>query len=215
MKVVVGNTPFTPQRIFCIGRNYADHVKEMKSSLPVSPVIFCKPHTSLVSPGEKIRFPKHGKQLHHEVFLVILIGIRGAAESKEDALSFIAGVTIGLDLTLRDIQNDLKSKGQPWEKSKAFDGSAPIGDFISLDQIPKLDDIEFSCHVNDEIRQKGNTGDMIFPVEVLIVELSDIWKLLPGDLIYTGTPSGVGPLNPGDTVTIESKSIGSFSWEVV
>jgi 2-keto-4-pentenoate hydratase/2-oxohepta-3-ene-1,7-dioic acid hydratase in catechol pathway len=116
---------------------------------------------------------------------------------------------------MRDVQKALREKGRPWEISKAFDNSAPIGEFVTLDDIPDLDDINFSCSVNGDIRQSGNSKDMIFSIETLVVEISKIWKLLPGDLIYTGTPSGVGPLEVGDTITIKSDFIGSYKWEII
>ncbi|MCP4631723.1 MAG: fumarylacetoacetate hydrolase family protein [candidate division Zixibacteria bacterium] len=215
MKFKIAENEYIAQRIFCIGQNYSEHIKEMKSDIPTSPVIFSKPPTSLVAPGEAVEFPKHGNLLHHEVEIVVLIGKEGKAESVSDAKSYIAGISIGLDLTMRDVQKELRGKGRPWEISKAFDKSAPIGDFVPLDKTPDLNNIGFSCSVNDDIRQAASSKDMIFSIETLIVEISKIWKLLPGDLIYTGTPSGVGPLEIGDKITINSDLIGSFSWEIV
>ena len=130
-------------------------------------------------------------------------------------LSFISSITLGLDLTLRDVQKDLKQKGLPWEIAKAFDQSAPIGNFIPYDGSLDLNNISFGCKVNGTQRQRGNTGDMIFGMGELLVELSRIWVLYPGDLIYTGTPSGVGPLKIGDSIEIESDPIGSFSWSII
>jgi 2-keto-4-pentenoate hydratase/2-oxohepta-3-ene-1,7-dioic acid hydratase in catechol pathway len=215
VEIKSGNEKYICRRIFCIGKNYSEHIREMNTGLPDSPVIFCKPPTSLVLPGVDIHFPKHGKSLHHEVELVILIGREGHARSIEEAKMFIAGATIGLDLTMRDVQTRLRQMGHPWEVSKAFDQSAPIGDFISSENIDDVNDIDLLCRVNGEIRQKDNTGNMIFSVETLIVELSKIWKLLPGDLVYTGTPAGVGPLVIGDEVSIESEPFGVFNWKVV
>jgi len=116
---------------------------------------------------------------------------------------------------LRDLQRSLRQKGYPWEIAKGFDQSAPIGSFVARDEIPNLGNIEFSCRVNGQIRQQSNTKDMIFPIGRLILEVSRIWELRPGDLIFTGTPSGVGPLRIGDGVEIESPTLGSFSWEIV
>jgi len=174
-----------------------------------------KPVSSLVSPGEEIRFPKHGQVFHHEVEIVVLIGKDGRAKTAEDAKSFIAGITIGLDLTLRDLQKNLKDKGLPWEISKSFDQSAPIGKFVSYLPLFPFDDIQFTCMVNGQVHQRGNTKDMVFPIERLIIEISRIWKLLPGDLIFTGTPSGVGPLQVGESVKIASPQIGTFEWQIV
>jgi 2-keto-4-pentenoate hydratase/2-oxohepta-3-ene-1,7-dioic acid hydratase in catechol pathway len=202
-------------RVFCIGRNYVEHVHELKNIIPTKPVVFIKPVSCLVGPGEKIHFPKHGKELHYEVEIVVEVGQEGKAITEEEALSFISSITIGLDLTLRDVQEDLKKKGLPWEIAKAFEQSAPIGNFVPYDQSVDLKNISFGCKVNGIERQRGNTGEMIFSIGKLLVELSKIWMLCPGDLIYTGTPSGVGPLKIGDLIEIESDLTGSFSWSIV
>jgi len=202
-------------RIFCIGRNYVEHVRELSNMVPTKPVVFIKPATCLVQPGEQIHFPKHGKELHHEVEIVVKVGKEGTVRTEEEAPSFISAITIGLDLTLRDVQEELKKKGLPWEIAKAFDQSAPLGDFIPYDQSLDLKNISFGCRVNGIERQRGNSGKMIFSIERLLLELSQIWLFYPGDLIYTGTPSGVGPLQIGDTIEIEGEKIGSFSWSII
>ena len=202
-------------RVFCIGRNYVEHVHELSNVLPEKPVVFIKPASCLVAPGEKIHFPKHGNELHHEVEIVIKVGREGRAQMEEESLSFISALTVGLDLTLQDVQGELKKKGLPWEIAKAFEQSAPVGDFIPYDESLDLKDVSFGCRVNGIERQRGNTGKMIFSIERLLVELSRIWLLRPGDLIYTGTPSGVGPLTIGDTIEIYSDPTGSFSWSIV
>jgi len=202
-------------RVFCIGRNYVEHARELSNVVPSKPVVFIKPASCLVSPGEKIHFPKHGNDLHHEVEIVVRIGRQGRVKAEEEALSFIDAITVGLDLTLRDVQTELKKKGLPWEIAKAFEQSAPIGDFIPYEESLDLKDISFGCKVNGIERQKGNTGEMIFSIPRLLVELSKIWLFQPGDLIYTGTPSGVGPLNIGDRIEVESDPIGLFSWNII
>jgi len=202
-------------RVFCIGRNYVEHVHELSNVIPTKPVVFIKPASCLVYPGEKIHFPKHGNLLHHEVEIVAQVGREGKVTTEEEALSYISAITVGLDLTLRDVQEDLKKKGLPWEIAKAFEQSAPLGDFIPYDGSLDLNHISFGCKVNGITRQQGNTGDMIFSIEELLVELSQIWVLKPGDLIYTGTPSGVGPLEIGDLIEAESDPIGSFSWSII
>jgi acylpyruvate hydrolase len=202
-------------RVFCIGRNYVEHVHELSNVLPTKPVVFIKPASCLVGPGEEIHFPKHGNELHHEVEIVVKVGREGRAQTEEEALSFISALTVGLDLTLRDVQGELKKKGLPWEIAKAFEQSAPIGDFIAYDQTLDLNNISFGCKVNGIERQRGNTGEMIFSVERLLVELSKVWLLRPGDLIYTGTPSGVGPLKIGDSIEVDSDPTGSFSWKII
>jgi 2-keto-4-pentenoate hydratase/2-oxohepta-3-ene-1,7-dioic acid hydratase in catechol pathway len=202
-------------RIFCFGLNYLDHIRELSNTLPEKPVVFMKPASCLVAPGKKIHFPKHGKDLHHEVEIVVRIGREGKAGNENEALSFIDSLAIGLDLTLRDIQNELKAKGQPWEVAKAFDQSAPIGNFIPYSESIDLHNISFGCKVNGVQRQKRNTGNLVISIAELLVELSKIWTLHPGDLMYTGTPSGVGSLKIGDTIEVESDLLGSFSWTIV
>ncbi len=212
MTLTLGSRPYTPQRIFCIGRNYAEHVKELDGTAPAEPVVFMKPATCLVPPGETVPVPAHGSNLHHEVEVVVLIGTGGKNISESDAPSHIAGLALGLDLTLRDVQSDLKKKGHPWEISKAFDHSAPIGNPVPFDASISLDNIAFECRVNGEVRQIGNSGEMMFPIPMLIHYLSGIWKLQKGDLIFTGTPSGVGSIKSGDRVEVQSDLLGSCEW---
>jgi 2-keto-4-pentenoate hydratase/2-oxohepta-3-ene-1,7-dioic acid hydratase in catechol pathway len=203
------------QRIFCIGMNYAEHIRELGNDIPDTPAVFMKSPLSIVKPGELIHVPAHGSGFQHEVEVVVKIGREGRAATVAEALSFINGVTLGLDLTLRTTQAELKKKGLPWEKCKSFEQSAPLADFIAYSSSIKLDDISFGCSVNGQVRQKGNTRDMLFSIPVLIVELSKVWLLRPGDVIYTGTPPGIGPLTAGDTIEAYGESIGSFSWKIV
>ena len=212
MRLDLGSRIITAQRIFCIGKNYAEHVKELGGPAPGRPMVFMKPATSLVPPGETIPIPAHGSQLHYEAEVVVLIGQSGKNISESAAPAHIAGLTLGLDLTLRDVQSDLKKKGWPWEISKAFDHSAPCGNPVPFDESLALDNIAFECSVNGTVRQTGNTGEMMFSIPNLINYLSGIWELKEGDLIYTGTPSGVGPLTSGDRVTLRSDRLGKFEW---
>ncbi len=214
MRICVGKASVEPARLFCIGRNYVAHAEELNNEIPERPVIFCKPSSCLVPEGSAITFPAHGKDLHYEAELVILIGRDGWAVTDGEARSLVAGISLGLDLTLRDVQKQMINKGLPWELAKSFEQSAPIGSFVPLADFIDLVDLNFTCIVNGELRQEGNTGLMIFPVTTLIIELSKIWKLVPGDMIFTGTPAGVGPLSRGDKIEIASKLIGSFSWKV-
>lgn len=202
-------------RIFCVGKNFRKHIQELEDEAPDQPVIFMKPVSCIVRPEEKIKLPAHGTCLHHEVELVVLIGRGGSNISASNARSHIAGLSLGLDLTLRDVQSSLKKKGLPWEIAKAFDQSAPLGEFVALKNSIDLDDISFSCAVNGELRQQGNSGQMIYSIAKIIQYLSGIWEMLPGDIIYTGTPSGVGPLRSGDTIKIFSERIGEFTWELL
>jgi len=213
MQLNIGMNQFDPARVFCIGRNYAEHATEMGAPKPAEPVVFMKPATSLVAEGQPLVLPKGQGSVHHEMELVVAIGNEGADIPAAAALGHVAGVTLGVDLTLRDLQSRLKQAGQPWELSKSFDGSAAIGKFISWPAQSDIQNINMRCTVNGALRQQGNTREMLFPVATIIAFLSRYWRLLPGDLIYTGTPAGVGPLVPGDRVGIESTEIGRFQWE--
>ncbi len=210
------NFPHTPNRIFCIGKNYEEHIKELGGKqTPEEPVVFMKPICNIVAPDETLHYPPYGNDLHHEVEVVLLIGKEGKNISQVDALSHISDITLGLDLTLRDVQKSLKKSGLPWERSKSFEQSAPLGFFKKYNS-NKIDltNLPFSCSVNSELRQKGNTAEMIFPAANLIQILSCWWTLKPGDIIFTGTPAGVAALHPGDKIEVESPMVGAFSWRL-
>lgn len=209
-------------RIFCIGKNYADHVAELA---PLEPpragrtgsrgdtdcVVFMKPTSCLVEEGQPLVLPRGRGEIHHEAELVVMLTGGGRDLAADEALDCVAGLTLGLDLTLRDLQTELKQKGQPWELAKAFDGAAPLGDFKPY-LAQDLQDLTFTLHVNGELRQRAHTRDMLFSVARQIQILSRTWNLEPGDIVYTGTPKGVGPLNPGDTVTLSGPSLGRYVW---
>jgi len=219
--ITVGERVIKPCRIFCIGENYTEHIRELggfnstlQSKNESQPVVFMKPVTSIVSLGESIHAPTHGNVLHHEVEVVVLLNGGGKNILIEDSLSCIAGVTLGLDITLRDVQVEVKKKGHPWELSKSFDHSSPLGLMRSYDDSFDLFDIPFACFVNEEKRQEGNTKDMIFSIPQIISFLSTVWKLMPGDLIYTGTPSGIGIIKSRDEIILNSPILGRFAWTV-
>jgi 2-keto-4-pentenoate hydratase/2-oxohepta-3-ene-1,7-dioic acid hydratase in catechol pathway len=214
VELSLNKTKFTARRIFCVGMNYSDHIKELNSKMPQKPVIFMKPPTSLVPLGNKIKFPEHGSELHFETEIVLLIGKEGNVKSQEEALSFISGISLGFDLTLRDLQTQIKKDGHPWEICKSFDDSAPIGEFIPITPAMEIHSIEFSGKVNGQTRQTGNSSQMIFSPEKIIHYIGSIWKLLPGDLIYTGTPPGVGLLKKADQISAHSHIFKhEFEWE--
>ena len=201
-------------RVFCIGRNYAEHIRELGSTPDQACVVFMKPASCVVPAGEPVVLPRDRGSVHHEAELVVMLTggpLTRAPIPVERALEQVAALTLGLDLTLRDLQNELKKKGAPWELCKAFDGAAPLGDWVPY-QGQDLQALEFSCDVNGARRQSGRTADMLFPVARLIHILSQSWALAPGDIIYTGTPAGVGPLNPGDRVTLASPALGRYEW---
>ncbi len=204
-----------PCRVFCIGRNYGGHISEMGAAMDDSCIIFMKPATSLVLPGEPVALPRGRGVVHHELEMVAAIGTAGKEIHRDAALSHVMGISLGLDLTLREVQTGLRNKGRPWELAKAFDRSAPIGDFVESGPAVNPAAVQMRLEVNGEVRQQGTTADMLFPLEQLIEILSRTWELLPGDLVFTGTPAGVGPVVPGDTMTVESPQIGRFSWECV
>ena len=219
--ITVGERIIKPCRIFCIGKNYSEHIRELgdfDSTLQLKndkqPVVFMKPATSIVSLGEPIHVPTHGNILHHEVEVVVLLNGGGKNILVDDSLSYIAGVTLGLDLTLRDVQVEVKKKGHPWELSKSFDQSSPLGLMRSYDNSFDLFDIPFTCFVNKKKRQEGNTKDMIFSIPQIISFLSTVWELMSGDLIYTGTPAGVGVIHSKDKILLNSPILGRFAWDV-
>ncbi len=198
--------------MFCIGRNYAEHIRELGDTSAEQCIVFMKPYTSLVPAGCTVPLPAGQGAVHHELELVIAIGQPGRHISARDALGHIGGYTLGIDLTLRDLQARLKQAGSPWEQCKAFDYSAPIGELMPYAADVDLGNIDMTLKVNGQVSQSGNSRDMLFPVPRLIEILSATWQLLPGDLIFTGTPPGVGPVTSGDQVQVESPQIGRFSW---
>lgn len=180
-------------KIFCVGRNYAEHAKELQNEIPESPVIFIKPSTALITNNQPVEYPLFTKELHFEGELVLKIGKNGKNISSESALEYIEGITLGIDFTARDIQNELKKKGLPWEISKGFDGAAPTGIFK-----PFKNQKKFKLFKNNDLVQEGNTDDMIFNISEIISYISTYFTLEKGDLIFTGTPKGVGKVEKDD-----------------
>jgi len=186
-------------KVVCIGRNYAAHAKELGNPVPKQPVIFIKPSTSLCHWNEKVYIPAGLGECHHEVELAILIKERLTnLEDTDDVVSAIAGVSLALDLTLRDLQQSLKSQGHPWELAKAFDGACPVSNWVELPSAEWLEQAEFSLSINGELRQTASAQLMLWPVIELIRYISQSFTLQPGDMVLTGTPEGVAALQPGD-----------------
>lgn len=202
------------KRIFCIGRNYAAHIEELGNTPDEAFVVFMKPPSCVVALGQELVLPRDKGSVHHEAELVVRLTGGGADIPEAEALSHVSHITLGLDLTLRDLQNTLKNKGSPWELAKAFDHAAPLGQWKSY-QNQDLQALEFTCHVNGTLRQHGKTRDMLFGVARQIHILSRTWALADGDIVYTGTPAGVGPILPGDRIAVESADIGNFEWNCV
>jgi 2-keto-4-pentenoate hydratase/2-oxohepta-3-ene-1,7-dioic acid hydratase in catechol pathway len=193
----------------CVGRNYLQHIKELKNEVPSQPLLFIKPSTALSPLNEPIRIPKKSGHCHNELELAVLIKTSLCQASIQEVEAAIWGVGLGLDLTLRDVQNTLKKHGHPWERAKAFDCSCPMSQFVMLDNVETLSNIEFCLSVNSDIRQQGNSQGMLFPVLELLVDISNTFTILPGDIVMTGTPEGVAALSVGDQLKIELN--GHFS----
>jgi len=185
-------------KIICIGRNYAEHAKELKNEIPKEPVWFMKPDTALLKDGEPFYYPDFTKDLHHEIEIVVKINRVGKHIEEQFAHKYYDEIGLGIDFTARDLQALCKEKGLPWERAKAFDSSAPIGKFIKKDQLGNLSDIAFELKINGESRQVGSTKDLLFSFDKVIAYVSQFVTLKVGDLIYTGTPEGVGPVKIGD-----------------
>jgi len=200
-------------KILCIGRNYIDHAKEMNSPVPKSPVIFMKPETALLPKNHPFHYPSFTHDLHYEVEIVVRINRVGKHIEERFAHKYYNEIGIGIDFTARDLQAELKQKGLPWEKAKAWDHSAPLSNkFIQVKDINELSTIPFSLKKNGRIVQEGNTSDMIFSIDQLIMEISKYFTLKIGDLIFTGTPAGVGSVAIGDELEafIEDRSMLHF-----
>jgi 2-keto-4-pentenoate hydratase/2-oxohepta-3-ene-1,7-dioic acid hydratase in catechol pathway len=196
--------PVMPGKIICVGRNYAEHAKEHHVELPEIPLIFLKPPSSVIGPEETIVLPPQSQQVEHEAELVVVIGKRGRWIAPEQAPDHIMGYTAGNDVTARDLQN---RDGQ-WTRSKGFDTFCSIGPWIETEFDPS--DSLINCHVNGEMRQMSSTRDMVFNVRQIIAFVSSIMTLEPGDILMTGTPAGVGPLNAGDVVEVSIEGIGTL-----
>jgi acylpyruvate hydrolase len=199
-------------KIICIGRNYAEHAKEMKSEIPTEPVFFFKPDTSLIKDNCPFYYPAFSKEIHHEVELVLKINKPGKNIQIQFANKYFDEIGIGIDFTARDIQAECKKQGLPWEKAKAFDGAAPLGKFINKKQFIDEKNINFNLTINGNRVQTGNTKDLLFSFDAIIAFVSKFITLKTGDLIYTGTPEGVGAVKIGDRLEayIENQKLLDF-----
>ncbi|NKB75629.1 MAG: fumarylacetoacetate hydrolase family protein [Gammaproteobacteria bacterium] len=184
----------------CIGRNYAEHAKELGNPVPSTPLLFIKPATALVPMEAPFSIPSGLGQVHHEAEIAMLITEKITKGDPEATIRAIGGVAASLDLTLRDLQSELKSKGHPWEKAKAFDGSCPISRFQPIEHFPDLSDISVSLTINGSVRQQGNSVQMICPILKLVQNIVEFFTLLPGDVVLTGTPAGVSEICSGDEI---------------
>ena len=201
-------------KIICIGRNYSDHINELGNTRPTNPVVFLKPDSSIIAKNQNFIIPAFSNEIHHEVELVIKINKVGKHIDQSFANKYYNEIGLGIDFTARDIQNNLKEKGHPWEKSKAFDNSCLVGEFINKDKFDDLSKIDFSLKKNNELVQMGNSSNMLWKVDELISYISQYFTLKIGDLIFTGTPSGVSKVNSEDLLEGYINSNKMFSLKV-
>lgn len=185
-------------KIICIGRNYIEHAKELNNPIPKVPIFFLKPETALLQKNQPFFYPEFSKEIHYETEVVFRINKVGKHIEEKFAHTYYDEISLGLDLTARDLQANCKKKGLPWEIAKAFDGSAPLGKFFDKSNYTDINKLNFSLKINGEIRQDGNTKDMIFSIDKIIAYVSQFLTLKIGDLIFTGTPEGVGPIKIND-----------------
>ncbi|MEK6220122.1 MAG: fumarylacetoacetate hydrolase family protein [Psychrobacter cryohalolentis] len=200
-------------KVICVGRNYAEHARELGNEIPKSPILFMKPASSVVSVHNEIVRPNpvlYG-DTHYEAELCIQLAADLSAATIEQAKQAIGGVTLGLDLTLRDLQSKLKEKGHPWERAKCFDGACVLADWIDPQAFGDFCHVEYQLYINDELKQDGDSALMLFPVYELLAEISHAFSLQAGDVIMTGTPSGVGVLQAADTLTFKLRT---HEWQV-
>ena len=199
-------------KIICIGRNYLAHVKELDNALPTEPMFFMKPETALLPAGEPFPYPDFSKEVHYETELVLRICKTAKAIDEEKASEYYDAITVGIDFTARDLQSRCKAKGHPWEIAKAFDYSAPIGKFKKISELKNADDIAFGMKLNGEWVQQGHSRDMIFSFDRIIAHVSRFVTLNEGDIVFTGTPQGVGEVHVGDRLELflEGESLFGF-----
>jgi len=192
-------------KVVCVGRNYAAHAKELNNPIPSEPILFIKPASSAIPLAPTFSIPQDQGSVHHELEIAILIGQPLLNANEYDVAEAIIGLGLGLDLTLRDVQAKLKEKGHPWERAKSFDGACPLTEFVSTDKliIDDWQNIGLKLEKNGQLQQQGNSADMLFAILPLIAHMSSNFSLQPGDVILTGTPAGVGPLEVGDSLICE------------
>ncbi len=200
-------------KLICIGRNYTEHIKELENEKPSNPVVFLKPDTAILLKKQPFFIPDFSNELHHEVEVLVKINRVGKYIDKKFAHKYYKEIGLGIDFTARDLQSQLKAKGLPWEKAKAFDGSAVVGNWLSIEEIENVDDINFTLQKNDTIVQQGNTSHMLWKIDELIEYVSKYFTLKIGDIIFTGTPAGVGKVIANDKLKgfIENKEMFSIT----
>lgn len=208
-------TEYQPSKVVCIGLNYAAHIEEMKSRRAEEPVIFIKPNTSLHDITKPIPIPQNNGEVHHEIELAVCIAKEGRRIPVNEAEDYITGYALALDLTLRDVQSKAKQKGRPWALAKGFDNACPLSVFRSKDDVGGVEALSLLLKVNGEERQKGNTRQMLFGIPEIIAYVSRFMTFLPGDILLTGTPAGVGPLQKGDRIEASIDKIAKIQTTVI
>lgn len=201
-------------KVVCVGRNYADHARELNNPVPDAPLLFIKPATAVVELTHPLRLPHFGGACHFEAELAVLIGSPLTRASADETLLAVAGYGLGLDLTLRELQDSLKKKGHPWEMAKAFDASCPLSPFVRPEAIANVEDCHYTLHLNGQLQQRGETRNMLTKVSALLAYCSQYFTLLPGDVVLTGTPAGVGVLQPGDQLQLALEQCLSVATEI-
>ena len=210
-KIPATNQQFPIGKIVCLARNYAEHARELGNETPTAPVLFMKPASSVIGDGETVRIPAYSQECHYEVELAVLIGTEAKNVPADRAMAHVAGYGVAIDMTLRDVQNQQKAKGLPWEIAKGFDTSCPLSDFVPASAVSDPHALNLKLAVNGEARQNGISSDMINRIPQIIAHISAIFTLDPGDVILTGTPAGVGQVRAGDVMTAEIVSIGRLT----
>jgi len=201
-------------KILCIGLNYLDHISELGNEKQKLPVVFMKPASSVIFNGEPVVIPSYSSECHHEAELAVIIGKSGKCIPVEKALEHVTGYGVAIDMTLRDVQAELKKKGLPWDIAKGFDTACPLSDFVAASSVPNPQDLQIRLSINGQLRQDGNTSLMIHSVPEIISYVSSIFTLEPGDIILTGTPAGVGPVKSGDYIEVAIKGVGELRTKV-
>ncbi|WP_432823230.1 fumarylacetoacetate hydrolase family protein [Trichloromonas sp.] len=195
-------------KVVCLARNYSDHIKELGNETPDKAVLFIKPSTSVIGDREPVIIPGFSQDCHYEVELAVLIGKWGKNIAAKEAMAHVAGYGVAIDMTLRDVQNELKKKGLPWEIAKGFDTACPLSDFVPAGAVENPHDLRITLKVNDQMRQDGSTAQMMRRIPEIIQAVSAVFTLEEGDIILTGTPAGVGPVKSGDLMTAEIEGVG-------
>jgi len=210
VKIAAIGQEYAIGKIVCLGRNYAEHARELGNETPSAPILFMKPATAVIADNGTVRIPAYSQECHHEVELALLIGREARGVTPEQAMDYIAGYGVAIDMTLRDVQDQLKSKGLPWDIAKGFDTSCPLSGFVPASAVVDPHNLPLRLSVNGEQRQNGSTSDMIHRVPQIVAHISGIFTLEPGDVILTGTPSGVGRVQAGDVMEAEIAGVGSL-----